>query len=401
MNTYKLITRFILGTYKIRKDGKAPIFCRITYLGKRKQFSTSLYLNPDYWKSKQQKAYPPDINNSYTNTQLSLISQKINKAFLYLQVNNDLFDVEDIYLQYKGVSVKTNKTILEVFETHNKRMKQLIGLDYAKSTYAKFLKAKNHASNFIKFQYKKNDLLLESITMSYLKDFDFYCKSELGHKQVTINKSIQRVRKIIKLALAEGYLQKDPFILYKPKSKVFKVVYLTTDELQLLEQYNFKQERLEFIKNLFVFCCYTGLPYRELMDLNHKHIITGFDGNKWIKIKRVKTSKYLSIPLLPKAENIIDLYNDKGLIFPRISNQRYNSYLKEIADIVGIDKNLATHIARKTFATTVLLFNDVPMEIVSELLGHSNITITQAHYGKIVQKKVSSEMKKLNKKLKK
>lgn len=400
MNDNKLTILFLLHKHKINKKGKCPMRCRITYLKKRKEFSLGLFINPDRWKSKQQKAHPPDTDNNHINTQLSLVSQKINEAFLYLQVNNDLFDVEDIYLQYKGVSVKTNKTLLEVFEIHNNRMIKLIGIDYAKSTYAKFLKAKNHASNFIKYQYKKNDLLLESITMSYLKDFDFYCKSELKHRQVTINKSIQRVRKIIKLAISEGYLQRDPFMLYKPKPKILKVVYLSTEELKQLEDYNFKQERLQFIKNLFVFCCYTGLPYRELMDLQHKHIITGFDGNKWIKIKRIKTSKYLSIPLLPKALYIISLYNDTGLVFPRISNQRYNSYLKEIAAIVGIDKNLTTHIARKTFATTVLLYNDVPMEIVSELLGHSNIIITQAHYGKIVQRKVSSEMKKLNNKLK-
>jgi len=401
MNVSKIRVLFLLDRTKLNKRNKCPIRCRLTYLKKRKTFATGLFINPNYWKSKQQKAHPPDIDNNHINTQLSLISQKINGAFLYLQVNNNLFDVEDIYLQYKGVSVKTNKTLLEAFELHNTKMKKLVGIDYTNSTYAKFKKAKSHALNFIKYEYNKNDLLLEVITMSYLKDFDFYCKSELGHKQVTINKSIQRVRKIIKFALAEGYLERDPFILYKPKRQVFKVVYLTTEELQLLEGYTFKQQRLNLIKNLFVFCCYTGLPYRELMDLEYKHIVTGFDGNKWIKIKRVKTSKYLSIPLLPKAKTIISLYNKKGCIFPRISNQRYNSYLKEIAAIVGIDKNLTTHIARKTFATTVLLFNDVPMEIVSELLGHSNITVTQAHYGKIVQKKVSSEIKKLKKKLKK
>ena len=131
------------------------------------------------------------------------------------------------------------------------------------------------------------------------------------------------------------------------------------------------------------------------MNLEGKHIINGFDDNLWIKMKREKTSKELSIPLLPKAEVILNKYNDEGFVFPRISNQRYNSYLKEIAGIVGIDKRITTHIARKTFASTVLLYNDVPMEIVSELLGHSSMKITQDSYGKIVERKISLEMRKL------
>jgi len=139
-----------------------------------------------------------------------------------------------------------------------------------------------------------------------------------------------------------------------------------------------------------VFCSY--LPYNELMSLKHTNIITGFDNNLWIKMKRKKTSKELSIPLLPKAESIMQKYNNEDYIFPRIRNQKYNSYLKEIADI---DKHLTTHIARKTFASTVLLYNDVPMEIVSELLGHSKIEITQNYYGMVVQKRVSDEMLKL------
>jgi integrase len=131
------------------------------------------------------------------------------------------------------------------------------------------------------------------------------------------------------------------------------------------------------------------------MNLKQSNIVKGFDGNLWIKMKREKTSKELSIPLLPKALEILEQYSNDGLVFPRISNQKYNSYLKEIADLVGIEKRLTTHMARRTFASTVLLYNDVPMEIVSELLGHSNMKITQDSYGKVVQKKISLEMNRL------
>lgn len=405
MNHNKLSILFLLQKVRVNKQGKCPIRCRITFQQKRKEFSLGLFMIPEHWLNKQQKAKPPNKENDFINIQISLVSQKINEAFLFLQVNQEIFDVEDIYLQYKGENVKARKTLLEVFKLHNNRMKKLIGKEYTKSTYSKFIEAKKHTANFIKFQYGKNDMLLESLKMSFLKDFDFYLKSELNHKQITINKSIQRVRKIIKLALAEGYLQKDPFIMYQPKRYERKVVYLTQNELKQLEGYQFAQKRLRQVRDMFVFCCYTGLAYAEMNALSKEHIVTGFDGNQWIQMYRKKTNAWVSVPLLPKATQILlkfkDITIDSYKVLPVISNQKFNSYLKEIAEIVDIEKRLTHHIARKTFATTVLLYNDVPMEIVSELLGHSKLQITQDHYAKVVQKKVSEHIFKLSKKLEK
>jgi integrase/recombinase XerD len=173
-------------------------------------------------------------------------------------------------------------------------------------------------------------------------------------------------------------------------------VYLTDVELKNLESYRFSQDRLQHVKDLFIFCCYTGLAYNEMTTLTTNNIEIGFDGKEWIQMIRKKTNRKISIPVLPKAREILDKYDNA---LPSISNQKFNSYLKEISELVGIDKKLTHHTARKTFATTVLLFNNVPMEIVSELLGHSNMNITQAHYGKIVQSKVSAEIHKLNDKL--
>ena len=382
---------------RMNKKGYCPVRCRITYYKKRKEFSTGLFINPDYWDSRKQIASIPNDKN-YLNNQLSLIKQKVNQAFLFLQVNEANYDVEDIYLQYKGKSIKTQKTILEVFELHNVKFLRLVGKEYTESTYKKFKEAKKHTANFIKHAYKRNDFILENITLKFIDDLDYYLKSEKNHKQITINKTIQRVRKIIKLAISERFISKDPFILYKPKRVVKNVVFLTVDELKLLEKYSFKQKRLQQVKDMFVFCCYTGLAYQEMSILTVKNIEIGFDGNEWIQLFRQKTKKNISIPLLPKAREVLDKYS---CVLPVISNQKFNSFLKEIAEIVGIDKNLTHHIARKTFATTVLLYNNVPMEIVSELLGHSNMNITQSHYGKIVQKKVSDEMKNLDLKLSK
>ncbi len=400
MNTHKLRILFVIALNRIKKNNQAPIFCRITYNQKRKQFATGISVDPKDWDRKKQIVNASDSNSKEINTKLSLIKQKINQAFLLLQVNNESFDVEDIYLQYAGKNVKANKTLLEVFELHNNKMKKLVDVEYSKSTYNKFTEARNHVSNFIRFQYKKGDILLESINQDFLDDFDFYLKSEKKQKQITINKSIQRVRKIIKLALAKGYLKKDPFILYKPKKYESKVVYLNQKELGKLENHTFRQARLNQVKDMFIFCCYTGLAYQEMSTLKEEHLIKGFDGGIWIEMMRQKTKSRVSIPLLPTASKILDKYRPEGRLLPVISNQKFNSYLKEIAELVEIDKRLTHHIARKTFATTVLLYNDIPIETVSELLGHSSISITQKHYAKVVQHKVSSQMKSLIKKLK-
>ncbi|MGH1385120.1 tyrosine-type recombinase/integrase [Kordia sp.] len=401
MNTHKINILYILSSSRIRKDKKAPIYCRITYNKQRKTFSTGQFVNPKHWNSKQQVVKPPDPSSKLINTQLSLIKTKFNQAFLMLQVKKESFDVNDIYRLYRGEKDNKEYNTVEYFDRYLNKLEKLVGIDIEKKTWKKFEHVKRDVKFFIKWKYKSIDYPLKDLKQQFLTDFEYYLKTERKLGQATINKVIQRFRKPIRIAVAENYLDKDPFMLFKAKRVKKEIVFLTKDELDLLEKYKFSQTRLQFVKNLFVFCCYTGLPYIELMNLKHNHIINGFDGNKWIKTKRVKTSKDLSIPLLPKALEIINYYDEDDYVFPRISNQKYNSFLKEIASILGIEKNLTTHIARKTFATTVLLYNDVPMEIVSELLGHSSMNITQAHYGKIVQKKVSEEMNKLNNKLKK
>lgn len=214
-------------------------------------------------------------------------------------------------------------------------------------------------------------------------------------------KTLQRLRRVIRVSVGAEYLVKDPFVLHKANKPKVQVIFLTTDELGLLEKHQFSQPRLQLVKDWFVFSCYTGLAYNEINNLKKQHIVKGFEGMFWIEMKTEKTPKNIAIPILPKALELIDRYaNDNSeVVFEVLSNQKHNSYLKEIASILGISKRLTTHTARKTFASTVLLYNDVPMEIVSQLLGHSSISISEDSYGKVVQKKVGEQMVKLNDKL--
>lgn len=402
MNPIKLNITFLLARSRLNQAGKCSIRCRITYFKSRHEFATGLFINPNHWYSKLQLAKPPNEENNYINNQVSLIKTKINQAFLYLQVNNETIAVEDIYKQFKGVKLDKELGLIEVYNQYNQRIKKLIGIEIQLVTYNKYLESMRHLASFIIWKYKTKEIMLKDLNFNFILDYEYYLKTEKKLQQSTLNKAIQRVRKVLSYAINQNYLQKDPFGGYKQTRIKKQVVYLTTEELLSLEQYAFSQIRLEQVKDMFVFCCYTGLAYNEMAKLETKHIIIGFDKYKWIQMTRDKTNKLISVPLLQKSTTIIEKYQNQETTYllPRISNQKFNSYLKEIAEIVGIEKNLTHHIARKTFATTILLYNDVPMEIVSELLGHSKMSITQDYYGKIVQKKVSQSIACLEEKLK-
>jgi integrase/recombinase XerD len=399
MKSNSISILFVVAKLKINKKGLCPIRCRITYFGERKTFSTGLFVAPSNWDSKSQIATLSGGNN-FVNDSLEIIRYKIQESYLKLKVQNKEISVDDILNDYKGLTLQKEKGTIEIFDLHNSRIKKLVGLEIKEVTYSKYVESRNHLSDFIVSYFKKKDIEINKLKSVFLDNYEYFLKTEKKLQQSTINKAIQRFRKVIKYAIAEEYLNKDPFMLYKPVVKKKEVIFLTQKELLQIEEYQFSQSRLQRIKDMFIFCCYCGLPFKEMASLKPEHITNGFDNRKWINIIRSKTNRPLSIPLLPKAEEILNLYEGSEFCFPRIQNQNFNSYLKEIGAVIGIQKNITHHMARRTFATTVLLYNDVPMEIVSELLGHSKMATTQLSYGKIVKSKVSEAMYGLGKKMK-
>tara|TARA_R110000868_G_scaffold82956_2_gene233999 strand:- start:627 stop:1838 length:1212 start_codon:yes stop_codon:yes gene_type:complete len=401
MNQESLSVLFYLNKAKTNQRGICPLYCRITFKKKRKQFSTGFFVNPNNWNSKKQMVKEQNETSDIINAQLLLISQKIQNAFLFLKVQNLEFNVDEILDMYLNKKIKKEGNVVSYFKRYLAVQSKLINKDIKPVTWKKFGYVCNHVASFISTKYNRRDYSLNKLNQQFLTDFEYYLKTEKNQKQVTVNKVIQRFRKPIKLAVSEGYLDQDPFINHKPNRTKKEVVFLSVEELNLLEKHHFEQSRLELVRDLFVFCCYTGLAYHEMANLKKEHLVNGFDGNQWIQIKREKTSKLISVPLLPKALILIDKYESvSDYVLPKFSNQKINSYLKEITGIVGIKKTITHHIARKTFASTILLYNDVPMEIVSELLGHSSLKITQDYYGKVVQKKVGEKMQELSKKMK-
>ncbi|MDJ0645237.1 MAG: site-specific integrase [Flavobacteriaceae bacterium] len=383
---------FLINKQKINKKGLCSILCRITYNKSRKVFSIGSFVHPKYWDNKHQKISDHPDYSDFTNTQLNLIRQKLNQAFLFLQVQEVDFDVIDIYKKYKGELPKNQMTLLGYYKLHNEKMKSLIGIDIVEVTFKKYLETEAHVVRFIKNKYNRSDMKLNALKTRFLEDLSYYLKTERKLQQSTVNKTIQRLRKVVKDAVKEDYLVKDPFISYKYKTVKKEIVFLTKEELKRLEEFDFRIDRLNQIRDCFVFCCYTGLAYKEMARLRPNHIVIRHGNMEWIKMKRQKTNSELSIPLLSKTKEILEKYDNK---LPIVSNQRFNGYLKEIAYLTAIDKNLTHHIARKTFATTVLLLNGVSIEVTSKLLGHSRIGITQNFYGEILQEAVIREIEKL------
>lgn len=392
---------FIIRRNKINQQGLCPLQCRLTYNEDRKPFSTGLFVNPLYWDNKTQKAKPPNDENNFINAELSLIKNKINQAFLFLQVQGAEFDVEDIYKQYKGEPIQKQLGIVQFYSSYLERLKKMIGKDFKQSTWEKFNEILPAIKDYIFYKYQKKDISLNKLDYNFIEDFDYYLRTEKSNSQITINKKIQRIKKVIKTARKQKLLDYNPFEEHKPKQAKTKIIFLTKDELDELKEKEFQSEILNKVRDCYIFCCYTGLGYSEMFSLKKSDLKKDEDGTLWIYKERQKTERAFSIPLIfSEPLEIIEKYNSESeYLLPRISNQYFNRLLKEIAFTLGITKKLTHHTARKTFATTVLLNNNIPIETVSKLLGHSKITTTLSYYAEVMPSKLKLDLEGLRNKL--
>jgi len=388
---------------KLNKKGEAPIFLRVTVNGKRAEISTKRFVIPDKWNSQagQVKGTKEEIRvlNQYLLT-LKNKAIRIYQKFIEEDKPISANSIKDLIL---GVHVNS-KSLLTAFREHNITMKELIGIDCSENTYKRYRTTLDHVSNFIKYQYNKEDVPLCDLDYQFVEKLAHYFKTVRKCNHNSTIKYIKNLKKVITLAVKRNWLDKDPFANFSVKLEETKRVYLSQEELDRLEQKVFKVKRLEQIRDFFVFSCYTGYPYSEIEKLSPDHIQTHFDGKKWIITDRTKTKTQANIPILPKAFAIIEKYKNhpdslrNNKLFPIPSNVKYNAYLKEIADLCEINKNLTTHVARHTFATTIALSNGVSIETVAAILGHKSIRTTQI-YAKVVEEKVSREMSNLLEKL--
>ncbi len=391
---------FYIKKSKADISGKTNIYLRITLDGRRSEFSIHRKVHIKRWNSKAQQAMGNSPDSQNINQHLSIIRNKVYSIQQNFERENEIYRATDIRDVLLGKD-KTQKMLLEIFQDHNDEVDSLIGKDFAAGTAERYRTCKKHVTDFVKKKYQKNDIPVAQVDHKFITGFEYYLKTTRKCAHNSAIKYITNFKKIIRIAHANDWIDKDPFLHWKGKLKIVEREFLTEKEIQKIMDKNIKNERLTIVKDMFLFSCFTGLAYADVKSLTEENIIIGIDGRQWIKTKRTKTKVRTNIPLLPSAEFILDKYsedieNRRGLLLPILSNQKMNAYLKEIADICEINKNLTFHLARHTFATTITLSNGVPIESVSKMLGHSNLRATQ-HYAKILDRKVSYDMEELRK----
>jgi site-specific recombinase XerD len=388
---------FQLKKSKADETGKAPIYARITINDVRTEFSIKRTADPEKWISNVGLVKGTNEESKSINTFLATVRQKLNEHYRTLLEANKPITAETVKNAYLGIAEK-GKTIVEVFEYHNSHVKELLDKDFSFGTYERYCTALSHIKEFILWKYKLSDLEIRQINYEFITEFEYYLKTVRKCSHNTAIKYITNFKKIIRICIGNGWLEKNPFANYKITLREVERECLTEAELDTVASKEFATPRLEQVRDIFLFCCFTGLAYSDVKKLSKDHIIIGIDGGKWIKINRTKTDTRSSIPLLPIPAGILDKYArnprcvTENRLLPVLTNQKMNSYLKEIADVCGITKNISSHLARHTFATTVTLTNGVPLESVSKMLGHKSIRTTQ-HYAKIVDRKVSDDMR--------
>ena len=387
---------FYIKRAKINVDGVCPIYTRVTINSKRFEFSTNKFISPDKWSTEGAKVKGNSEDARSINNQLDIIKNQIMDAEKRLYKKEILINSENLRNELFGIKER-ERLLIPIFTEHNRKIKELVGSEYAPGTLERYETSLKHTKDFLQWKYRVSDIDIEKIDHAFITEYEFYLRTERKCANNTAVKYIKNFHKIINICLANGWLTKDPFANYKAKVKEVIREFLTEQEIQSLMEKEFVSERLELVRDIFVFSCFSGLAYIDVKQLSKDNIVLGIDGDKWINKNRQKTDTNSKIPLLPTAQSMLDKYANHPVcvnedkLLPIFSNQKMNAYLKEIATVCGINKELTFHIARHTFATTVTLSNGVPIETVSKMLGHTNLKTTQ-HYAKILDKKISEDM---------
>ena len=399
--TFNLL--FLLKRNKVNNKGEVPVYLRITIDGKRMEISTKRTILPTMWNSQSQSVKGSSEASKSLNFYLKTFEQKIFDVYHGLLRESDIVTCE--ILKNKLLNKEQRKRMLiPIFEDHNKRLEALVGKEFALGTLTRYKTCISHTKEFLKWKFNISDIDVQKIDYAFLNDFEFYLRTEKSCNNNSAVKYIKNFGKIIRICIANGWINRDPFLNYKSTFNEVTRVFLNDQEIERLLKKDLRNERLSQVRDIFLFSCFTGLAYIDTQKLTQANINIGLDGNKWIYTKRQKTKTTSNIPLLPKALEIIKKYKhhpacvNSGKLLPVLSNQKMNAYLKEIADLCDINKELTYHIARHTFATTITLSNGVPIESVSKMLGHKSIKTTQ-HYAKILDSKVSADMQALRDKL--
>lgn len=365
---------FIIKKAKLLKNGEAPICMRITVNKRVVEVMIKRSIPVDLWNQKKECSKGKDRVATELNHYINTIRAKVLQIHRELEIDNKPITADTIKDCFYGRD-KVQRSLLEVYAEHNEKCRALIGKEYTESTVTKFDTSINRLKEYIRSCYHRDDIMLAELDGQFIRDFDFWLKTDKHCQNNSALKHLKNLKKVVRIALANDWIKKDPFYGIHFKQEEVNVEFLSREELDVLMNKGFTIKRLEQVRDIFVFCCFTALAFVDVQQLSREHLIKDNNGTLWIRKARQKTNQMCNIPVLSIPQRILRKYEDnaecikKGVLLPVISNQRMNAYLKEIVDLCSITKRLTTHVARHTAATVVFLANDVSMENVSKILG--------------------------------
>lgn len=397
-STFKVL--FYLKRNAPKKNGLIPVMCRITVNGKISQFSCKLDVEEKTWNIELGRVSGRSTVAQETNRMLDKIRVGINKAYQDICDKDNYVTAEKVRNVFLGMGMN-HETLLAVFRQHNEDYEKQVGKIKSLRSYWKYCIVYKHLEEFIKQRYKVSDIALKELAPAFITDFELFLRTEKNHCNNTVWSYMMPFRSIIFMAINNGWLQRDPFYAYSITKEETKRGFLSKEEINLLIKGTFKKPSYTLIRDLFIFCTFTGLSWTDMANLTKENLQTSFDGHLWIKTNRQKTGTESNIRLLDVAKHIIEKYDgmtDDNKLLPVPCYVNCKNSIKVIAKKCGIEKNVTWHMSRHTYATTVCLSNDVPIETLSKILGHRSIRTTQI-YAKITAEKVSRDMEKLSKQI--
>ena len=392
-------TAFYLRSNYVNKEGKTPVMLRIYLNNERLSLgSTGIAVEQSLWDKENEKLKGRTTDVLSTNLELDNIRNGLQSIYRKLEDNPDIC-LERIKSEYLGKKEDID-TLLQLFDKHNADIARQVGISASSATLQKYNVCERHFREFLQRNYKRSDIKLSELTYTVIREFDIYLRTVVGQNPNTATKTMKTFKTITILGQKMGVLYHDPFLNHRFHLEPVNRGFLTDEEIMKIANKEFAIQRLELVRDVFIFSCFIGLAYIDVSNLTPDNIVT-LDDKQWIMTKRQKTNVETNVLLLDIPKSIIAKYSHKtyrdGKLFPILTNQKTNAYLKEIADICGIKKNLTFHLARHTFAT-MSLSKGVPMESVSKMLGHTNIKTTQI-YARITNKKIEHDMEQLAGKL--
>ena len=386
---------FFIRESKARKNGNVPIEVMITVNGERNSFSTGKQIAIEKWDKTKQQVKGKDQETQNLNNYLKAIKAKLYQKEAELLERGFIITAQILYDAYfdKVESLK-ERSLFEVFEEHNQEQEKLVGNGVSKATHWVSVYTIRLLREFVQQKYKREDLYLRELNLNFIQSFHSFLRIDKGMAQNSSTKHLKLLKKIINLSVANSYMAFNPFSTYKVEREPVDIDFLDEEELRKIINFDTPLPRLERAKDMFLFGCFTGLSYIDIKTLAPEHFEKDSAGRIWIKKRRVKTGVLSRIPLLPIAKLILDKYKGGKKLLPIQDPADINKYLKDIAILCGINKRICFHTSRHTFASTVTLANNISLEVVSKMLGHTNTRMT-AHYAKLIDKCIGEQMDKL------